>query len=227
MNYKFRQKFTLIELLVVIAIIVIIFSISLPAFLKMTKGQSVEIAARTIGSKLNAVRAYAITNREYTALVFITNNEAISSRYKFRSYRPCIVDGSNVFQSWVPDEKWDYLPNGTVLRGIQASSVSHPTKFSKNFESNIYTDITAPTSKVILSTNPPLKGIIFKPTGDCEGSRKIIIVGNGNYTYAADDTTPPNTPAPNPQFNFTPKETDNYINITVDNYTGRVSYGSD
>ncbi|MCP4180026.1 MAG: hypothetical protein GY756_19870 [bacterium] len=196
MIYKFKKKFTLIELLVVLGIVIIIFSISLPAFLKMTKGQSVEIAARTIGSKLNAVRAYAITNREYTALVFITNETVSNSRYNYRAYRPCIVDSSNVFQRWVPDEKWDYLPNATVLLSLSNNSTIASVEDDKIFGSG---------------NKEALTGVIFKSTGDCVGERKTVVVGEGVYTNAA----------------LKQLNTSNRIDITVDNYTGRVSYGSE
>ena len=41
----------------------------LPAFLKMVKGQVIETGIREIGTKLKSTRTYAITQRQYTALV--------------------------------------------------------------------------------------------------------------------------------------------------------------
>jgi type II secretory pathway pseudopilin PulG len=191
-----NPHFTLIELLVVLGIVIIIFSISLPAFLTMTKGQSVEIAARTIGSKLNAVRAYAITHREYTALVFITDESVSNNRYNYRAYRPCIVSSSGVFESWVQDEKWEYFPTSTALLSLSNSSTITSVEDDKVFGNGITKDLI---------------GVIFKSTGDCLGSRKTVVVGEGVYINNA----------------LKQLNADNTIDITVDMYTGRVSYGSD
>lgn len=206
---KKRNTFSLIELISVIAIMVIIMAVTLPAFLTMTKGQSVELAAREIGSKLKAVRSYAITNRVRAALVFVTTNNDTTNndRYRFKAYRTCIVTGTTgnwVFDRWVSDEKWEFLPTGVIIQGISSTKDLQATSINTRFNGD--DDIKTPTDATVL-TNPaqPLPGIIFKATGDVEGNNVFFFIGEGDS----------NGDIRNPQ---------NFTTIKVDQYTGRISY---
>lgn len=200
-----RNKFSLIELISVVAIVVIIMAITLPAFLTMTKGQAVELAAREIGSKLKAVRSYAITNRKYTALVFVTNQTVLSQNYPYKSYRSCIVNSSNVFLSWVPDEKWEFFPTGTIIQDISITAVGY-----NGGTFGGATDITTVADTIVFSSSQTLKSIIFKPTGDVVGSDAYLVIGEGDYTGGVVNR----------------HNTSNSAIIKVDKYTGRISYGN-
>lgn len=203
------KRFSLIEMIAVIAIIGILMAITLPAFLTMTKGQSVELAAREIGSKLKAVRSYAITNRVKCALVFITSNNDTTDndRYRFRAYRTCIVTGSTTtgwtFSKWVPDEKWEFLPTGVIIQGISKNNDLVTTSISTRFDGK--DDIKSPVDAKVLSNSNALYGTIFKPTGDVEGNDVFYYIGEGD---SAGDI----------------RNAANFVAIKVDKYTGRISY---
>ncbi|HBM15701.1 MAG TPA: hypothetical protein DD381_05065 [Lentisphaeria bacterium] len=199
------KRFSLVELMAVVAIIGIIMAITLPAFLTMTKGQAVELATREIGSKLKAVRSYAITKRVYCALIFVTNQTVLSQNYPYKSYRACIVNSSNVFQGWVPDEKWDFFPTGTIIQDISTTTAGYN---GGTFVGAA--DITSVTDAKVLSSSQTFKGIIFRSTGDVVGSDAYLVIGEGEYTS--------NTVARH--------NTANMAIIHVDNYTGRISYGT-
>lgn len=201
-----RNKFSLIELISVIAIMVIIMAITLPAFLTMTKGQSVELAAREIGSKLKAVRSYAITNRKYTALVFVTNQAVLSPNYPYKSYRACIVNSSNVFQSWVPDEKWEFFPSGTIIQDISNTTAGY-NGGGFGGAANI---TSVSDAKVFSASTTTDSGIIFKSTGNVVGADAYLVIGEGEYTNGA----------------MNRHNTADSAIVHVDNYTGRVSYGT-
>ena len=150
--YKKNNKFSLIELLLVMAISAIMLGIVVPTFHKITKGVSVESAARQLGAQLKAVREHAITNRVYVALIMEpAGNSVLDSDHSGKAYRPCVVEknGSNWdFDSWVEDERWEFLPAGTEIESI--------VNISENVDN-------------IPSTGQLPNVIIFSPTGKCEG----------------------------------------------------------
>jgi Tfp pilus assembly protein FimT len=190
-----KSFFSLVELAVVFIIIAIIAGFSLTAFVKMTKGKSVENSAIIIGSMLKAVRAYAITNNCYAALIFPTDQN-INSDYLYRSYRACKVTSSNVFDCWIQDEKWEFLPRGAAISNITNSK----TVTGVNFY-NIVGSINITDSAL---------AIVFKPTGDIDGSTQQLTISEATYSNGSLVVT----------------NSSNSATITVDQYTGRISYGS-
>lgn len=212
MKSKDKIFFSLIELLAVIVIALILMGIVVPAFLDITKGQSVDLATREIGSKLKAVRTYAISQRQYTALVFITNQAVTSDRYSYKSYRACTVepDTDGITwrwkQPWISDEKWDFLPTGVIIRSISTSL----SAIAGSFESGVSNTVTSVEDSNVLSSTSSLPAIIFKPTGEIEGSRIYVTVGEGFFSNGSLNT----------------QNTADNAMITLDQFTGRISYGN-
>jgi len=202
MTNKYRKSaFSLIELLAVLVISAIVLGITLPSLNTLIKGQSVEQAAINFGSELKAVRSYAITSREYVALI-VPTDQSISAEYLYKSYRPCIVDINNNFQFWITDNKWEFLPAGAAIIDIDNNKTNHSGNFDgatniNNVNLSLLKDFSSPT----------VKGVVFKPTGQT-GSRKYIVVGSANIRDGASVDT-------------------NQINITIDQYSGRISYGNE
>jgi len=213
MTNKFRKSaFTLIELLAVLVISAIVLGITLPSLNTLIKGQSVEQAALNLGSELKAVRSFAITNREYVALIFPTVESGITDRYKYKSYRPCIVNSSDVFQFWIAGNKWEFLPTGAAVLTI--TTKSHlSARTIKDFEDA--TDITnVNLSRIGGLNNATVKGIVFKSNGK-SGSRTFIVVGGAaSVRTGVSETTGTFTDT-------------NLIDITIDQHSGRISYGKD
>jgi len=203
-----KIKYTLIELLAVMAISIILLAIAIPAFNSLTKGNKVEIAARTIGSQLKAVRSHAITNREYIAFIIPTENNpsGLSTDYYYKSYRICIVNSSSVFQEWVSGEKWEFMPTGTAILDVD-DTLSHPDTGAGAFDSA--TPVTSVDFSVIGGGTTSSSGIVFTPTGKTVGARKYVAVGDAILLESGVTTT------------------SDYIEITIDTYSGRISYGSD
>jgi len=193
-----NKQYTLVEILVVIVIIGIIMAIALPSFIKISKGHATEESAKLIASSLKYVRSYAITNREYTALIFPENSEGLSEEYTYRSYRPCIitVSGSTyTFNRWIPDSEWHFLPKGASVDSI----INEDNIKNVNF------------SKAGGSSSADSRGIAFKRTGEALGSEKEVIIAEKIYSggeYKAVNDA-------------------NKVYVTIDQYTGRISYGQD
>ena len=235
--------FTLIEMVTVLAISAILLSISLPAFTRLVKGQGADLAARNISGTLKACRAHAVSNRQYVALVMpqiyanggtaaypATGSLPTSSNYYNSSYRACIVQKVGLyyeFVSWISGEKWEFTPTGVMI--LRTDSSSTPPVLSDIANATNYTGtvslIYPPAAAAISpssggvsfsdiggSTNVQnVPAIIFKPNGVPEGTTRYIFIGEGVCTGTALTVTNPDAKA--------------YVALTVDQYTGRVSYG--
>ena len=203
--YK-KKAFSLIELLVVLAISIVLLAIAIPAFNSLTKGQSVEIGARTIGSQLKAVRSYAITNREYVALIFPTTESGISNDYLYKSFRACIVDSNNNFEQWVTDEKWEFMPKGAAI--LEIDNINDLNTIG-NFNSAQDIDGVDFSSIGGNSSTDDVHGLVFTSTGTCDGATASgIFVTIGSAIGLEDGISSVN----------------NSIDIRIDLYTGRITY---
>ena len=199
-----KNNFSLIELLCVIVIVILLFSIAIPAFNTLTKGESVESGARIVGSQLKAARIHAVTNREYVALI-IPTTESLLSDYLYKAYRPCIVNSSYVFQEWVPGEKWEFLPTGAAILDVDNNT---------GYDAGAFTSASEITGVDFSDIGggalvDDVKGIVFSPSGKAVGSRKYVIIGSSALLEGGVTST------------------SNQVDITIDQYSGRVSYGSD
>ncbi|HBC85407.1 MAG TPA: hypothetical protein DCZ94_00480 [Lentisphaeria bacterium] len=129
------RRFTLVEILIVVAIMGILMFIGLPAFEKLVKGTGAELASRNVASKIGMARSYAITTRQYVAVLMPTD-EALGSGtnklpndYIYKGLKLCVVSANYTsgtpntftFKRWVPSEKWDFLPTGTSIIGLKST----------------------------------------------------------------------------------------------------------
>ena len=217
-----RRNFTLVEILVVLGLMAILLFIALPAFEKLAKGSGVELATRNLASKLGMARGYAITNRQYVAVLMPTTG--LPNDYIYKGYKLCIVSstftGTNpaifTFKRWIPSEKWEFLPNGTSINHINninphsagSDSDSWAAASAKEEIDNVnLTELGASYNSV-----DNVRAIVFKPTG------KMAVTGNryvavSESTYNGTDLIPTNKK--------------NWIDVTIDQFTGRVTYGAE
>ena len=230
-----NKNFTLVELLAVIAIVSLLTFIALPSFTKMLKGHGAELAGRTLTTKLNMSRSYAISKRKYVALLMpqVGNPSGanIPSKYLNCSYRTCIVEKNNTdnkyyFHSWIPGEAWEFLPTGTAILEVDEDNGV-----------NLSGTQLAPANGTITTVSPaPLPGtspnrgvnctdiggsssvtnfaaVIFKPTGGlADGGSKYIEIGEAIYS--------PGTLS----LILTNKGNLSYVSVSIDNNTGRICF---
>ena len=71
MKRAVRKFYTLIEIMTVIVIAAILFGIGIPAFTTMIQGSNMTVAIRQLSAKMQAARAYAVTNRCKVALLLM------------------------------------------------------------------------------------------------------------------------------------------------------------
>ncbi|HPN85069.1 MAG TPA: hypothetical protein PK821_07030 [Victivallales bacterium] len=222
--------FTIIELLVVIAIMALLLYAAMPAFEKMAKGSGVELAARNVYNYLSMARNYAITNRQYIAVVFPMTDETLNASLDYpnsgvpathrnRGYRACIVNSSKVFQRWIPGDSWQLVPAGVAFLDVGNDSDDDPVVDSGERNDAIvaadaliadvnFSDLTGGSSMI-----DDVVAIIFKPTGRIVGAERFVEMGEGVFNT---DTLV-----------VTNRTAGAFATIKVDEYTGRVSYGKD
>ena len=192
------RRFTLIELLVVLAIVGIMFALVIPAFKAM--GQGVTGAARMVGGRLRYARQYAIAHRKRIAVLMPGLNQG-QAKYRYTAFRICQVDnaGPANFVAWVSGTKWEFLPTGAVIaEADQDSGATNPPN------DGTWTPVSG-----VPGFTGDCRAVIFKPTGaPAGGAQRYVTVVDG---FASNGTV-------------TIKNAKNYVDILVDQYTGRISY---
>ncbi len=207
------HAFTLVEILVVLVVMAILMLIGMPAFEKIAKGQGAELAAREMVGKLKAVRAYAVSNRVYTALVL--PSDELPDDYRFRSYRAAVVDSLGAFQYWVPNEKWNTLPTGVAFLDITSGAADTPDP-AHSFLGAMPAITNADFSDMSGTSpdNKTLNAVVFKPNGRLKsGNKTYLHLGEGKYSGGSLIVTNPDPNA--------------YVTVNIDQYSGRVSYGKE
>ena len=204
------SPYTLLEILMVVAIMALLMTITMPAFNDMMKGQGVESAARNICQRLKLARTHAISNREYVAVLFPkkpSSGTALPDNYLHRGYRACLINPDKTFKRWIPGENWSFFPTGTLVWDIDATSGYNAGAYSNS------EDVTLVNCDDIDSSysSETIPAIIFKPNGATTKSAYVVI---GEGAYAGDAVVKTNAD-------------DTGVNIEINQFTGRVSYGDD
>ena len=227
-NVTVRGNFTLVEILAVMGLMAILLFIALPSFEKLAKGSGVEMAARNFSGKLGAARGYAVNNRQYVAVLIPDVN--LPNDYLFRSYKLCVVSSTYdaspapppyvfTFVRWIPSESWGFLPTGAAINhisGVVHSGAADGTGTFANttpYPFERVRDVKLQEIPGYASVPGSVRAIVFKPNGKLWGASGPRYVAISESTYSGTGLIHTN-----------PK---NWIDITIDQYTGRVTYGID
>lgn len=226
--------YTLIEILLVVGIMVILMSIATPSFVKTLRGQGSEFAARSIATKLNLARSYAISKRQYVALLMpqagYPTASAPLNKYIHSAYRTCIVeknDTSYYFQQWIQGENWEFLPEGVAIVEVDADDGVNLDAYGNLAPANGAITLISPFPLPAIAPNKGVDcsdiggsssmtdfaGIIFKPSGIATAGR-FIEIAEAKFEPSAGGVI------------VTNKKSASYVSIRIDQYTGRVTYGN-
>ena len=213
-----KKAFTLIELLLVVGLMATLMGIALPAFSKMAKGNGITLASRTISGKINGARAYAITKRAYVGLVFATvGGEAVGdvpNVIRNTCCRPAIftyASSNYTFVKWVDGEGWEKMPTGVTFGGDASSGKvgALSTGVSVPMPKSAFNDLDSSFSG---STIANVNCLMFTPGGMTKNTGFSISIWEATATSVGTQPTITNT--------------NNYVKITINRFTGRLSYGS-
>lgn len=162
MKRTVRKFYTLVEIMTVIVIAAILFGIGIPAFTTMIQGSNMTVAIRQLSAKIQAARAFAVSNPNRSKVAVLLMETGIKEDYCCSAYRVCVVDQDNKFQEWIEDENWKTLPKG-VLRNPVTSPIT-------------VTEIpTADTNDIGGSSLTSAPALVFKANGQLENSSSPTI----------------------------------------------------
>jgi type II secretory pathway pseudopilin PulG len=194
-----------VELLTVMIIMMIVMTIALPAFRRLTGGTGVEAAARMVGAQLRLARQEAIAQRKRIAILFPAAGQVTDPPdVGYQAFRACIVDRSNAFQSWVENTSWQYVPTGTVIAEVDDDHTGGIDDPPSDGGGTLVSGVPEDTGAV------GVRAVVFMPTGKLVGERR--------YATVVEGTVPANGGA------VLVKNRANYIHAVVDQYTGRISF---
>ena len=169
-KWNCRKYYTLVEIMTVIVIAALLFGIGIPAFTTMIQGSNMTVAIRQLSAKIQAARAYAVTNRCRVALLLVEDETAskIVPDAGFSAYRVCVIEDDALnFQSWIEDEDWRLLPKGVLRKALNSSDYENIAEIPKKSEESLWQleDTDGAVS--------PLKALVFQKDGKLTKSANI------------------------------------------------------
>ena len=181
------RHFTLLELIVVMGILVLLSAVAIPAYSSLFSGRKTTLAANKLNGAVMEARAYAVSNKVYTALVFL--NEKVSSNTSTKGYvrfrlaelyhDPESTDNNYIWSRWANGSDYVILPENTMIpSGDQYfGSTSSDTSGSPSGKL-LDVDFSLMTSKNLPdgASHSDAKCIIFRPNGQLASNENSVIV---------------------------------------------------
>ena len=162
-----KHHYTLVEIMTVIVIATILFAIGIPAFSTMIRGSNMTMAIRQLSAKIQAARAYAVTNRCKTAVLLVENLTDLRDENRDSAYRACVINDDKSWQGWIEDENWAFLPK-TVVRHTLPATMTEVT--------------SVPVTDISSADKPAVKALIFDKKGQLDGDNSLTIkLRQGRY----------------------------------------------
>lgn len=216
-----QKNFTLVEIIAVMGLMAILLFIALPSFEKLMKGGGVEVTARNLSGRLGLARGYAINNRQYVAVLMPSVN--LPNDYLFRSHRLCYVSTTGTanvfsFNRWITSENWGFLPTGAAINhindnphpaGSDSDWAAFPLVYPFAYEG--VSGVKLPEISGYATVSGNVRAIVFRPNGKIAGAGGSRYVAVSESTYSGTSLITTNRK--------------NWIDITIDQFTGRVNYG--
>ncbi len=217
------RKYTLVELITVMAIAAILMAIGVPAFISITKGNSVDQAASLVKTMLEQAQSNALSSRRHVALIVDYKDKRAN---EFQSMRLAYVrrgDSGYVFEQWLPDSQWRDVPAGSVIDIVCGmAAVANYDKLkdelhSKNDNKKLDPpfEMKVRTSDGSGLTSDKYPAVVFSKYGALPEADKALyfrvtegIYSGGNFVYKnLDDGKPAN-----------------FLILKVNQFTGQVRY---
>lgn len=130
--YRAKKRFTLIELLVVAGLMVLMVSLAMPAFSKMTGNNKVDVMASNIKTALEQAQSTALSRNIPVAVIFpLDNCDKSISDYAFGGYRLAEVELKGVevdgeikteyyFKRWISDTYLNKTDGAALVAAVKA-----------------------------------------------------------------------------------------------------------
>ncbi len=113
-----KQGFTIVELLVVMGLMLLVVTISLPAFRSMTQGYQLTNAGQVVADELQFARQNALTrNRQVEIRFYSVRDPLIATNIDYRAVQSFLVDETGV--NYTPLDRVQYLPSSSIISSDQ------------------------------------------------------------------------------------------------------------
>jgi len=189
MRRRTVRHFTLLELIVVMGILVLLSSVAIPAYSALFSGRKTTLAANKLNAAVMEARAYAVSNKVYTALVFLKENVSANSseegyvRFRLAElyHNPENSSKSYIWSRWANGSDYVLLPDNTMIPAKtdyfgRASKLNEDA--TKPTDSLVDVDFSHMSSKDIPDgmSSTDAKSIIFRPNGQLASQERNVIV---------------------------------------------------
>ena len=181
------RNFTLLELIVVMGILVLLSAVAIPAYSSLFSGRKTTLAANKLNGAVMEARAYAVSNKVYTALVFL--NERVSDNTTTKGYVRFRLaelyhdsestDNKYIWSRWANGSDFVLLPENTMIpNGDQYFGTTSSDTSGTPSGSLTKVDFTHMTSKNLPTgaTSADARCIIFRPNGQLASNENSVIV---------------------------------------------------
>ncbi len=200
MEHTAVRRFTLLEMLLAMVVAVILLTLAVPVFSRLTSGTAVESASRMLAADMRFARQYSIGQREYVAVLLPAAQGSVTER-RFSSSRLCVVDGKDRFVRWLEDSKWTLFPSGAVV-----AEVDDTAGLNGNGTDQTETVTNLPSD---FGGDGTCRAVIFR-----KGAGRLV--SGGRHVHLVEGAAPGGQ-------SVLFKNRNNYVDIEVDQYTGRVA----
>ncbi|MCF6175046.1 MAG: GspH/FimT family pseudopilin [Victivallaceae bacterium] len=242
---RYRNNFTLIELLLVLAIMGIIMGAGFSGLSRMSKGQAVNGAVRSIAGQISLARSYAVSQNRYVALILpnhvdsnFDSNDGDS--YVMQKTRICFIDKDSTtgvfdFDEWVSSSQWKKIPQGALaiistenVADLDTTPAPPQSPIAGNLE--IVNNIEYTNDKNVDETTGVSPAIIFSPSGALVNSESYITVFWGIYPFKIDSNRPtnlsttPNGAARDEEYELNDTDKGRWWRLNINKFTGRTYF---
>ena len=187
MRRRTVRHFTLLELIVVMGILVLLSAVAIPAYSSLFSGRKTTLAANKLNGAVMEARAYAVSNKVYTALVFL--NEKVSPNTTTKGYvrfrlaelyhDPESTDNKYIWSRWANGSDFVLLPENTMIpEGDRYFGTTSSDTDGTPSGSLTNVDFTHMTSKNLPAdaSSADARCIIFRPNGQLASNENNVIV---------------------------------------------------
>ena len=187
MRRRTVRHFTLLELIVVMGILVLLSAVAIPAYSSLFSGRKTTLAANKLNGAVMEARAYAVSNKVYTALVFL--NEKVSPNTTTKGYirfrlaelyhDPESTDNKYIWSRWANGSDFVTLPENTMIpEGDRYFGTTSSDTDGTPSGSLTNVDFTHMTSKNLPAdaSSADARCIIFRPNGQLASNENSVIV---------------------------------------------------
>ncbi len=201
--YKIKKRFTLIELLVVAGLMVLMVSLALPAFSRMTGNNKVDVMTSNIKTALEQAQSTAVSRNVPVAVIFVLDQcDSSIADFAYGGYRLAEVEDTTkeltnengekkpvsgwFFKRWVTDSYLNKPDGAALVAAVVADDAKDKSADDTGKPSEAVEKIDELVE--IKEVEDGIKGkcaVVFKSTGESFNESMYLVVANADVAVKA------------------------------------------